>query len=453
MGGATLQGRARPARMHARLGLVLITIDTLRADSLSAYGNAHVMTPALDRLSAQGALFARAISQSTTTSPAHASLMTSLYLQDHNVYSNFDALGDEARTLAEMLLGRGFATFGIANMKHLNAEVSNLAQGFTTFRRCDGRRTAEATVDEFLQWLDTVPETTHYFAWLHLADVHTPYSPPAPYDQLYYDADEGDPDEHSLAKIWPSLPEHMSDHPFFRRWLHGITDLRWILAQYEGAVSYVDEQIGRLQDELVRRGLDDDTGMIVTADHGESLGEHRMYFIHAGLYDATARVPLIMSLPGMPRVGIAVQEVVETVDVLPTVLEYLRVPLPHNARIRGTSLWPLLRGELVPDKTAYTEHAGGNLAALRTARWKYIRHLRDNDIIPVYPFVAGREELYDLLQDPDEQENVAKDHPDIVQTFRHELARKRDDKRVLGRGVATLTAESVEVLRALGYVR
>src|SRR5690606_11786074 len=129
-----------------------------------------------------------------------------------------------------------------------------LGQGFETFVKSGNMRRAGPSIDSFLDWLGAHGEQP-FFGWLHLPAVHTPYSPPPPHHHFYYDDDERDPNKRSLARIWPTLPSHMSDHPFFRQWLSGITDLDWVLAQYQGAVTYVDDEIGRLVDALEERGL------------------------------------------------------------------------------------------------------------------------------------------------------------------------------------------------------
>jgi arylsulfatase A-like enzyme len=432
------------------LGLIFVTVDTMRADYLSCYGHARILTPSFDRVAAGGVLFRQAITQSTTTSPSHASMFTSLYPQDHNVYSNFQALGAAPRTLAELFSGRGFQTFSVVNMRHLNPEVGGLGQGVDTFVKSGYFRRAGPTIDYFLDWLDEVGEKPFY-AWIHFADVHTPYQPPPPYNRFYYDDDEHDPGERSLRRIWPQLPEHMSDHPFFQRWLDGITDLEWVYAQYQGAVTYVDDEVGRLLDALEERALLRRTAIVLTSDHGESLGEHEMYFVHTGLYEVTAHVPLIMYFPGAGRQGVHVREVVELVDVFPTVLEYFDIP--HSTEIRGRSLWPLIRGEMQPARIALVEHAGRNQVALRSDDYKYIRHLKNLNHQPSYPFVEGREELYDLSADPFERDNLVASNPNLVRVFRNELKMRREDRLDLDTGEAEVSQETVEVLRALGYVR
>ena len=439
-----------PSGVVAPKGVVLITVDTLRADHLSSYGHSRVLTPSFDRLASGGQLFKNAIAQSTTTTPSHASLLTSLYVQDHNVYSNFEALGSKATTLGEIFRDNGYATFGVVNMRHLNPEIGNLSQGINHFIRSSEVTRATDSIDRFFDWIDSIGERP-FFAWLHLADVHTPYKPPPPYDHFYYDDDERDPRKKSLTRIFPLLPTHMSDHPFFKEWLKGITDLKWVMAQYQGAVTYVDDELGRFMAELQKRGLLERTAMVVTSDHGENLGEHDMYFVHTGLYEQTIRVPLLTYFPGGGRQGVQVNEVVELVDLMPTLLEYLEIPIPTG--IRGRSLWPLIRGELVPDKVALIEHAGKNQVALRSRRYKYIKHLETKNLQPSYPFVAGKEELYDLAVDPREEDNLVHSRSDLLWRFRKELRVRQKDKFSLRVGKSDLSPETVEVLRSLGYIQ
>lgn len=376
-------------------------------------------------------------------------MMTSLYLQDHNVYSNFEALGTDPTTLAEVFEAAGYDTFSVVNMRHMNPEVSGLGRGFKTLIRSGHMRRAGTTIDEFLAWLDKDHDRP-FMAFLHLVDCHTPYQPPAPYDRFYYDDDERDPRKRSLANIWPLLPSHMSDHPFFQSWLSGITDVDYVLAQYQGAVTYVDDEVGRLLDGLEDRNLLHRTALTFTSDHGESLGEHGMHFVHTGLYDPTVHIPLIMYFPGTGRYGVEVRDIVEHVDIMPTVLDYFDLPTP--AGIRGRSLMPMIRGEVVNPRVAFIEHAGKNLVALRSERFKYIKHLRTNYIQPSYPFEKGKEELYDIATDPRELRDLSRAEPEVMQLFRQELQKRQSEKRGYKTGQAEMTAETVEILRTLGYV-
>jgi arylsulfatase A-like enzyme len=243
----------------------------------------------------------------------------------------------------------------------------------------------------------------------------------------------------------------MSDHPSFQAWLSGITDLKFVLAQYQGAVTYVDDEFGRLLDNLERRHILSRTAIVLTADHGESLGEHGMYFVHTGLYDPTTHIPLLTWFPGDGRHGIQVRDIVESVDIFPTLLEYMGLTPPEG--IRGRSLWPLMRGGSLPPKDAYIEHAGHNLVALRSDRYAYVKHLRTAYIQPSYPFTSGREELYDVHDDPEQLHDLSRDRPDLIAQFRAALEQRRHGRLDLAPGKAEVTPETTDVLRSLGYVQ
>jgi arylsulfatase len=176
-----------------------------------------------------------------------------------------------------------------------------------------------------------------------------------------------------------------------------------------------------------------------------------MYFVHTGLYEPTVHVPLITYFPGAERQGREVRDVVESVDIMPTVLEYFRVAAPPD--IRGRSLWPLIRGAVAPERVAFVEHAGKNLVALRSERYKYIRHLRTNHLQPSYPFQAGKEELYDLHEDPHELNNLVTVRPEVARVFRLAYEERHKARQNRTAGSAEVDKETLEVLRSLGYVR
>jgi arylsulfatase A-like enzyme len=216
-------------------------------------------------------------------------------------------------------------------------------------------------------------------------------------------------------------------------------------------VTYVDDEFGRLLDALESRGALAHTAVVLTADHGESLGEHGMYFVHTGLYEPTTHVPLLTWFPGDGRHNVHVRDIVESVDVYPTLLEYMGLTPPEG--IRGRSLWPLIRGGSLPARDAFIEHAGRNLVALRSDRYEYIRHLRTAYVQPSYPFTNGREELYDLHDDPEQLHDLSKEKPELLAHFRAELQRRREQRQNLAIGKAEVSAETADVLRSLGYVQ
>ena len=346
-------------RAQAPVGIVIITLDTTRADRLSPYGFMNVSLPHLERLAREGVVFDQATSVAPLTLPAHTSLFTGLLPPAHAVRDNADAaLGGSHTTLAETLRARGFRTGAFVGSVVL-APDRGLAQGFDQYRGVGGdsrtpearQRPANAVMDDALAWLDSIGDS-RFFLWTHLYDPHRPYSPPEPYNTIY------------------------GHNP------------------YVGEIAFADAQIGRLLQALEARHLLDRTVVIVTADHGESLGEHGERDHGIFIYENVLRVPLIVRAPGLSpaRVG----DVVGLTDVMPTVLDLLGVSSPA---MDGVSLVNLLRGgQRRLDRPAYAESlyperlGWSPLWALRDGRFKFID--------------APRPELYDLEDDPFEERNL-----------------------------------------------
>ena len=431
----------------------LITIDTLRSDRLGVYGNEVIKTPHLDRLATRGAVFLEAFAQSSTTTPSHASLFSGLYPRDHHAYSNFESIDGSLPSIAADFSQAGYDTFALVNMRHLNPEISGIASHFETIVHSKGYRNVSDSVDTVVDWLKSRSHDARpVFVWLHLVDVHTPYKPPAPFDRLYYEGDEHADAHDSLDYVWPSLPDYLSGHASFQKWLKDVRDVEWVVAQYDGAVTYVDYHLGRLMKEVEEiLGPDDPPGWVVTSDHGENLGEHGMHFVHTGLYDTTIQVPLIIALPGYERREPQVHDLVELADLRATFLEYLGYPTADAGR--GRSLLPLLRDAFAEDKPfIFSEHAGKSLVALRTKDWKYIVHQRSSRVEKAYPFIEGHEELYQLDRDPLERINLASAHPEIIFDFRKKLKAIGALGDYQAGGRPEIRAKDLEELRALGYV-
>ena len=342
------------------IGVVVITLDTTRADRLSPYGFMNVSLPHLERLAREGVVFDQATSVAPLTLPAHTTLYTGLRPPAHGVRDNADsALADGYMTLAETLAARGFRTGAFVGSVVL-APDRGLAQGFEQYRGVaegtrDGpagrQRPANAVMDDAIGWLDTIGDS-RFFLWTHLYDAHRPYDPPEPYRTTY------------------------GHNP------------------YVGEIAFADSQIGRLLEALEARQLLDRTVVIVTADHGESLGEHGERDHGIFVYENVLRVPLIVRAPGLTpaRVG----DVVELTDLMPTALDLLDVSSPE---IDGVSLANLLRGgqrrfeRPAYAESLYPERLGWSpLWALRDGRFKFID--------------APRPELYDLEDDPAEERNL-----------------------------------------------
>lgn len=382
--------RATPAPWN----IVLVTVDTLRGDVLGYAGGA-ARTPRLDALAKEAWTFRRCISASMLTNPAHVSLMTSLYPQDHGVYSNDMGVQDNVPTLAQHLRGRGYQTGAVIGFAHLNPDVSNLGQGFDRLVGAPAHeRRAADTSRAGLALLDGLPAGP-FFAWLHYTDPHAPYEPPEAQPVRPLAQPQGTAMRHALAVA----PRFQRDNPWFQGAFKAYAKTDDLVARYLAEVESVDAALGSLLDGLAARGHRDDTVVVITADHGENLGEHDLYFHHGGLYETTVHVPLLIRVPQAPPADLAA--LVQSVDIAPTLLELVQQPAWEPQR--GQSLVPYARQAVPPRPYAFSEHMLGQLVAVRSAEGSLIVHRRSTVQFPSYPFRAGRQELYDRRQDPQEQ--------------------------------------------------
>lgn len=392
---------AGPAR-----NLLLITIDTLRADRLSCYDPTHVQTPAIDGLAASGTVFTRAFTHVPLTLPAHACLLLGLTPPRNGVRDNGRfVVAEEMMTLAELLRSRGFATAAFVGGYPLHSRFG-LAQGFDVYddrfaaAPGVGREFAESragtVADKALAWLEG--RRSPWFLWVHFYDPHDPYEPPGPFLSRFKDA------------------------------------------PYDGEVAYVDETVGRLLAFLRDRGLAAGTVVVLTGDHGESLGDHGELTHGFLTYNPALWVPLVVAAPGLePR---RTDEVVSHVDVFPTVCDLLSVPGP--AGLEGRSLRPALEGRKVRPRPVYFEC----LSPYYGRGWAPIRGYIDGRMKFVDSPIP---ELYDLGADFGESANLAPDR--ALDGFRkglEKLAREVTPKGA-ARAEAKLDAAAVERLRSLGY--
>ena len=356
------------SRHDRRLNVLLITIDTLRADHLGSYGYAAAQTPTLDGLAARGLRFARATTVAPLTLPAHSSLMTGTFPAYHGVRDNGGFyLGDDHETLATVLRGAGYRTGGFVSAFVLDHRWG-IGRGFDRYfddfdlakYRVDAgldavQRPASEVVDKAIEWLDQ-DSARPFLAWVHLYEPHAPYDPPEP-----------------IRVRFPPTR----------------------IGAYDGEIATADLQVGRLLDHLAVAGRLDRTLVVVLGDHGESLGEHGEEQHGFFVYDADVHIPLIVAGPGVP--ARVVDDSVRIVDVMPTILELLRIAAP--SAVQGHSLLPLVRGErldlVAVSETWYPRHHYG---------WSELTSIRDGR----YHFIAApRRELYDLQTDPGEQHDIA----------------------------------------------
>jgi arylsulfatase A-like enzyme len=396
------------ARVRSPIGIVIISLDTTRADRLSVYGFMDATMPHLERLAREGTVFDQAISVAPLTLPAHCSLFTGLFPPAHGVRDNADQpLASEQTTLAEILRGQGFRTGAFVGSIVLD-EHRGLAQGFDHYsgvRVSEDRATAEApqrradeVVTDATRWLDGIAGS-RFFLWAHLYDPHRPYDPPEPFRSRYTD-------------------------------------------RYVGELAFVDSQIGRLLEALDRRKLLDRTIVVVVADHGESLGDHGERDHGIFVYESVMRVPLIIRGPTVLPGRIA--DVVRLVDVMPTVLDLLNLARPPTD---GVSLVATMRGAPRQlDLEAYSE----SLYPQRFG-WSSLRSLRSGR----YTLIdAPRPELYDLEQDPFEERNIYNERRDLAALLKQRLAALERSERARSEvGDENVpSAELQQRLASLGYV-
>lgn len=413
--------------------VVLISIDTTRADHLGCYGNSKATTPAIDALAGEGVRFKNAMCAAPTTLPSHTALMTGLYPHSHGVPRNQYAVDDGNEMLAEVLHKAGLRTAGFIGALPL-ATPFNFRQGFDVWDEAfdmliskDGvdqnqRRAAKVT-DAALAWLDK-EDPERAFLFVHYFDVHSPYTPPEPFDARFTRPDG--PKTSSMEEIALQATAHnrvavkgAGDHTASvtrgltrdliananGRAIQGDDDL---IALYDGELAYVDSEIARLIEGLRKRGMLENSLVIITADHGETFYEHADFYNHGlWVYDTTVHVPLIVRGPGIaPRV---VDDPVSLVDVVPTVCDLLGVARPR--RVDGASLTALLdnkqfeRGPVYCEATqpARDDLEGTGAAwpnatkarCVRKGRWKYVRA----------PYLDVQQ-LFDLESDPYEREDL-----------------------------------------------
>ncbi len=432
-----------------RPNILLITLDTVRADHLSVYGYPRRTTPWLDRLAEEGVRFSRAYSHSEHTNPSHLTMLTGLYPRSHGVLDNYTPVPNDLETLAERLQRLGYHTVGAVSAFHLGPALG-MDRGFDRFYPTEKERQAGGiTTDVALEWL--IEERREpFFLWVHYFDPHALYRPPHPYNIFFDPAPPYAPTRRPLADL--SMPEDWAnrygDWPFA-----GAGDLAEVIAQYDGAIAYVDAQVRCLLAYLEAHGLADRTLLCVTADHGEGFGEHGVALDHFGLHEEMVHVPLLFWAPGRLPAGRVVSDLVGQIDLAPTLLDLLGERVP--AEMPGHPL-PLEGGRYRGNGRVVSQQHRDLSLALRTEEWRLILHQADDATWPRYPLQAGTAELYDLRTDPEEQENLwPADDPAARRALRSLSQALLDWESAIPFSPFTerpsLDEETEEMLRRLGY--
>jgi arylsulfatase A-like enzyme len=444
---ASSSGQTRP-------NILLISIDSLRRDHLSCYGYLRQTTPAIDALAREGVRFETVASPTTWTLPAHLTLLTSLPPEVHGVINDSLRLGPDAVSVAQVLWRQGYATAGFVSGPYLQADYGF----FRGFDHYDDYTVAQPTHEEshrgitspglfhlvsrWLQAWDDRGQPRPFFIFLHMWDVHYDYTPPPPYDALY------DPDYAGTVTA-DNYEEGNEVHAGMEA-----RDLQHVVALYDGEIRFTDEYVGRILEQLNWLGILDRTIVVVTSDHGDEFFEHGNKGHRKALYDETLLVPLVIRYPPSIPAGSVVRHQVRLMDVAPTILHLAGVaPLPDFGSLgrqlpqAERDLTPLIQdqtGENGMPVAAYGDLHGEQFS-IRTESAKFIHR-------------AGKREtyeLYNLVKDPGEQENLVDSDPALASA----LSRQLDDRRVFwaarsGHALQLeLSEEQKERLRSLGYLK
>ncbi len=421
--------------MAKQPNILLFGIDSLLATHMSCYGYYRHTTPHIDRFAEGGTLFEKTYSAHIPTTSAYASMLTGMDTFGTQVVAlrHKGGLRSEVTTLPEILREQGYestcigfsgnpSSRGFDNYLDYKASWGSWAAG----RSPKAQSLNEVAIPELER---LAGQNQPFFLFLRHMDPHSPYLPPEPYERMFYHGNECDPSNRSMDPV-------MNFKPFcdyFATWMPpGITDAEYVIAQYDGAIAYMDACIQSIFNTLEAIGILDDTIVILNGDHGETLYDHECWFDHHGLYDVTLHVPLIVRYPHKVPAGRRVVGYNQHKDLVPTILELAEID--SGTSFDGQSLLPMVNGQITSHESEIyiTECTWMRKHGWRTPEWKLIRALE-----PDFHF-KPEVELYNLISDPDEYKNQAEKQPELV-----ELLTKRMNNWISDRESATGLANPI----------
>ena len=390
--------------------IVFFGIDSLLADHMSCYGYGRHTTPHIDRFAEGGTLFEKTYSAHIPTTSAYASMLTGLDAFSTQVVAlrHKGGLREDIQTLPEILGGAGYNTTCVGFTGNPSSRGFETYLDYSAWGSWNAGRSpkAQALNEVAIPELDRLAKQRKpFFLFLRHMDPHAPYLPPEPYERMFYHGNECDPKHKSMEPVMAFKP--FCD--FFASWMPpGITDKEYVIAQYDGAVAYMDACIQSVFNALEAHGIMDETLVILNGDHGETLYDHDCWFDHHGIYDVTLHVPLIIRYPGKVPSNKRVSGFNQHKDLVPTIMELADIETDIN--FDGRSLMPLVRGEIPTYESEFyiTECTWMRKHGWRTPQWKLIVALE-----PDFHF-KPKVELYNLFEDPDENKNLAEEQPEIV---------------------------------------
>jgi arylsulfatase A-like enzyme len=412
------------------VNVILISLDTQRAQNLSCYGHFRLTTPHVDRVAAEGTIFNECISTFIPTHPGHTTMFTGTDPMRHQIIAQGQQteVDENLLTLPQILQQQGYFTAAADNLGRWfkrGFEVYESYKWDTTPNQ--PWRKAEAVSEKALAVLEQAAnQDKPFFLFLHYWDPHTPYLPPPPFDKMFYTGDPRDPNNASMDAVWHFDPFKW----YFNQWMPGVTDIEYPKALYDSETAYMDATLAQLFTRLDELRLSDETFLVITADHGEELDEHEgCWFDHHGLYETNLRVPLILRYPGKIPAGKRVDGMVTLMDIAPTILDFLGLgELAEQNGMLGNSALPLvnassssgLRDTLFLTECTWMKHKG-----VRTNAWKLIVDVpsaaNPNESGTPAVYHKPPVELYHHKTDPWEQKNVADEHPEVVAELRARL--------------------------------
>ncbi len=390
--------------------IVHLGIDSLRADHMSCYGYPRLTTPHMDRFAQQAVLFERTYCPHVPTTSGYGSMLTGMDCFSTQIVAlrHRGGLRPEIATLPEILRTEGYESVCVGFRGNPASRGFDRYVDFSGWGSWnEGRSPKAQNLNEVaIPELDRLARGDKpFYLFLRHMDPHAPYLPPAPFERMFYHGNECDPANKSMEPVMSFKPFR----DFFASWMPpGITDKDYVIAQYDGAVAYMDSAIATLFTAMESLGVMDDTIVVINADHGETLYDHECWFDHHGIYDTTLHVPLIVRYPARLPQSVRVTGYNQHKDLVPTLLELADIESAID--FDGRSLAPMVHGEVASHESSFyiTECTWMRKHGWRTPEWKLIRALE-----PDFHFKPPVE-LYNLIEDPDENTNLADRLPDVV---------------------------------------
>lgn len=431
--------------MTNRPNVVLIAVDSLRADHLGCYGYKYPTSPNIDRIASGGALFEKFFCAGIPTQPSFTTVYTGQHPLTHGIVSHGGAaeLRSETPILPQMFLRQGYTTCALDNLMR---ERLWFGRGYEYYIDPSQRRvlslgvTCEELNARAVPWIREHADEPFFF-FIHYWDPHTPYTPPDRFRGLFYDGNPTDRSNRSLDAFWKHPFGELARDTWLRTKNGLVTDANFVTSLYDQEIRHVDEGVGELVQAIDDLGIAEDTIVAIIGDHGESMTEHGIFYEHHGLYDTTVHIPLILRCPGRIPAGVRRHNLLQHHDLAPTLLDAASVPIPPS--VEGRSFWGVVLEDLPEQGREAIITAECTLQAkwsIRTSKFKFILS-RETDFYGTRP-----RELYDLQLDPEEKTNLIDEQPLVAREMEQQLETWIADRlAVLGRPRDPLVEQGISL--------